>query len=224
MADDLVQQHDNGLKLLERIDAEYYRARAGTAWTDGPEMRQNLIGQWGAQATEWIKETAARLRSDSLALGRFRGAQALPVVPHGANIEWAGIHGTMEAKLEALRQIIDSRRRSAAGISIGAAGAVNFGTVFGEVRGTVVLLEQSGQRELARLLSEVVARLPAAKLSEPEKDDAAHLTQTLAEEASKRGTGRLSAVGRATATALGQILTRSADLAQIWQAIEPYLK
>lgn len=85
--------------------------------------------------------------------------------------------------------------------------------MLGDVRGSVIQLEQSGQRELAQLLAQIIEKLPTAKLSDSEKDDAAQLTRALAQEAEKQPGGKLSAVGRATATALGQILTRSAELA-----------
>lgn len=218
----LVRFHDEGLRVLDQIGHEYRAARNSAEWKDG---RYALIERWRVIATAWIKECAASLRNDSLAFGRFRAAEPIPVVPHGENVEWAGIHGTIEAKLEALRSIIDQRRRPAPAVAIGTAGAINFGTVYGDVRSSVVHLEQTGHAELAALLTRLIEKLPAAGLSDPERDDAAQLTRALADEAAKTARGsRLSAVGRATAQALGSILTRSAELAQIWQAIEPHLK
>ncbi|MCI0459624.1 MAG: hypothetical protein L0Z62_21960 [Gemmataceae bacterium] len=233
MAEDpLVRLHTHGYHLQRLIDMEYEDARRDpTSW---PARREGLIARWRRMAGQWaglVERTLAEGGRDLTAASRFHNAPQSAAVPHGANVEWAGIRGFLVARLGVLDQIIESRRRSAAppiiiagpvGMVGGSAGVVNLGTILGNVRGSVRNLEQSGQAELARLLSQVIERLPGAHLSDPEKDEAADLTKALADEAAKPG--RLSAVGRATAQALGQILTRSAELAQIWQAIEPSLR
>ena len=198
MADGLVDQHVRGLVILERIDAEYFATRASNPSVG--DYERALMG-WRGLATAWIVETEALLGSDSLAVSEFRAAVGPASAPPGHSVAWGGIRGGLEAKLEALRKIIGRHR--------------------GEPR-TGAMGAPSGRGELAALLAQVLEKLPAARLSESEKDDAAQLTRALTQEAAKPG--KLSAVGRATATALGHLLTRSAELARVWQAIEPLVR
>jgi hypothetical protein len=72
------------------------------------------------------------------------------------------------------------------------------------------------------MLGPLVEKVRATALSEVEKDDATELARALALEAAKPG--KLSAVGRATATALGQIVTRAPELVPLWQAIVPHVR
>ena len=101
--------------------------------------------------------------------------------------------------------------------------SVNLGTVHGDMRTSIQVMENRGQEQLARLLADLVAQIAASRLSAPEKDDAAQLVETLAREVATKPAGKLSAAVRPVASALGSILTRSAELAQIWQALQPFL-
>ena len=226
MAEDpIVRLHDNGFHLQRLIDSEYHGAHNDpAAWNAG---RDELIIRWWRMTNEWAfsAETTLSAESDLTAVARFHDAPRSSTAPPGANEEWAAIHDFLGVRLRALRDIIDSRRRGAPTINIsnigGSAGVINFGTILGDARGSVTQLQQSGQDALARLLGQVIEKLPGTRLSDPEKDDAAHLTKALADEASKPG--KLSALGRAAGQTLGAILTRSAELAQIWEAIKPYV-
>lgn len=100
---------------------------------------------------------------------------------------------------------------------------VNLGTIHGDMRAAIQVMESRGQEQLARLLADLVAQIAASQMSAPEKDDAAQLAGTLAREVAAQPAGKLSAAVRPVASALGSILTRSAELAQIWQALQPFL-
>ncbi len=100
---------------------------------------------------------------------------------------------------------------------------VNLGTIHGDMRASIQIIESRGQEQLARLLADLVAQIAASRLPATEKDDAAQLVGTLAREVASQPAGKLSAAVRPVASALGSILTRSAEFAQIWQAIQPYL-
>lgn len=88
---------------------------------------------------------------------------------------------------------------------------MNLGTVHGDMRASIQIIENRGQEQLARLLADLVARIPTTPLADPEKDDAVQLARTFAQEVATHPPGRLSAAARAVGSALGPILTRSAE-------------
>jgi hypothetical protein len=100
---------------------------------------------------------------------------------------------------------------------------VNLGTIHGDMHNSIQIIENRGQEQLARLIADLIARIPTAHLSAPDRDDAVDLAEALAREVAAHPAGRLSAGARAVVSVLGPILTRSAELAQIWQAIQPLL-
>jgi hypothetical protein len=87
------------------------------------------------------------------------------------------------------------------------------------------VLQESGQEHLAALFSQLLEKLPAARdLLAAQKEEAAELVQGLAEETARRPSGgRFSAMGKSAARVLEEIVTKSADLASIWEAIKQLL-
>ncbi len=202
MTDALVDHHAKGLAILERIDAEYFATRASNPSVG--DYERALMG-WRGLATAWIVDTEELLAGDPAAVASFRAATAPASAPAGHSVAWGGIRGGREVKLEALRRIIERRRADPSGwAGPGRAGS------------------PPGARELVALLKPLVEKVRATALSEVEKDDATELARALALEASRPGA--LSAVGRATAAALGQIVTRAPELVPLWQAIVPHVR
>jgi hypothetical protein len=221
MADALLVQHRNGLAILERINGEYSELR-GTTFSAGDD--QGALTRWRGWATLWIRETEALLGSDSLAIGQFRSANAGPAsTPVGHSIAWGGIRGTMEAKLEALRQIIEKRQSIGGTTTVvvhGVVGNLNTGTVIGDLKATVSTLHQGGQADLARLMEQLVDGLVKTKhLADRERGQALELARAMAEEVAKPAEHRSLTVIETVASRLGTIVAKAADLASIWRAI-----
>jgi hypothetical protein len=109
-------------------------------------------------------------------------------------------------------------------ISNSVVGSVNLGAVLGDLKVSVNALQLGGQSELADLVKQLVDRIPTAvALSPGQRREALELTRTLSEEMQKEPERRATATIRTVAPVLGSLLTRAAELAAIWQAIQPYL-
>ncbi len=221
--DPLVRLHDDGYALQRRLEREYADARRDpAAWQI---QRQELILGWRRSATEWAATVEKVLADakDTRLLARFHNAPASSSAAHGVNVEWSRIHDYLVARLRVLEAIAEAPSRIAPPtINIaGSVGVVNLGTILGDARGSVTHLQDSGQTELANVLRQLIETLPATQLSVDEKGEVAELTKALADEASKPG--RLSTLGRVAGQALGAILTRSAELGQIWESLKSYL-
>jgi hypothetical protein len=221
----LVNQHQKGFAILERINGEYSALLQTTFSTrDDPEA----IARWRGWVTAWIREPETLL-GDSLAIGQFRAANAGPAsTPVGHSIAWGGLSGTMEAKLEALRQIIEKRLLSAGTTTTvvvhGVVGNLNMGTVIGDLRASVSALQQGGQAELARLMDRLVDALTKSReLSEGERNQALELARAMADEIAKSAERRSGTVIETVATRLATIVSKAADLAPIWRAIVAWL-
>lgn len=227
MAEDpLIPLYKHGYEIQRQITKEYREARRDpTIWE---AMRVTLIGRWRKSGGEWSAQTSRVLQGDGTdytAVSRFRNPPpAGSVAGHGVNEEYAEVYDSLSARLRVLENLIDMRRiQSGPSINIsGDVGVLNLGLILGGARGSVTQLQQSGNAaDLARLLGQLIDKLPEAGLSTGDTEEAAHLTKAIADEA--RRPGRLSAIGRAGAQALGSIVTRSSELAQIWDSIKPYV-
>jgi hypothetical protein len=228
MAEDpLVKLHADGFYIQRLIETEYDDVHRDQAtWL---ARKEALIGRWRRMARDWAVAVEATLGGDSVSLVRFHNAQASPSVPVGMDIAWAGIRGFVVVRLEVLTRILEGRR-SASGAqitigSIGGPGAVNLGTVHGGMNVSLKVLQESGEGQLAALFAQLLEKLPAARdLLAAQKEEVAELAQGLAEETARRPSGgRLSVMGKAAARMLGEIVTKSADLASIWEAIKQLL-
>lgn len=218
--DPLVRLHAHGYHVQRQIAMEYRAACDDPAWA---AQCGTLLARWRGIALEWAGQVETALAGDGTnltAVSRFHNAPQPSSAPVGVDLEWAGIHDYVVVRLDVLGQIIEARRPSAAApLSV---GVLNLGTILGDVHGSVTHLQQSGHAELAQLLRQVIEKLPTSDLSDIDKGDAAHFTRVLAEEAARPG--KLSSAGWTMARALGQILTRSAEFAQVWQGIDTLLK
>jgi len=225
--DPLARLHTHGFYVQRLLEMEYEdAARDETTW---PTRKPALMGRWRRMAMDWAGAVETALGSDMVAVARFHNAQAPSALPEGYDIDWSSLRGWLMRRLEILGQAVESRRaHSGANItigSIGGPGAVNLGTVHGGMNVSVRVLQDSGQGQLASLFAQLLEKIPtAANLQAGEIEEAAELAQGLAEETARRPSGgRLSAIGKAAATALGHIVTKSADLVRIWEAIEKVL-
>ena len=209
-------------------------------------FRDSLPTEWRTFPARYAEEYEAILR-DLASAGLDVGALALPANavtrrPLISNYETRGrtwsnpeidstvLRSRIGGAIATVEHVLDQfSERAPAPSPLAGLGAVTFsnstvnlGTIHGDMRTSIQVIQDRGQEQLARLLADLVAQIAASRLSAPEKDDATQLAGTLAREVAAQPAGKLSAAVRPVASALGSILTRSAELVQIWQAIQPF--
>jgi hypothetical protein len=190
---------------------------------DGAELAL-LARQWAARlASPSGKEMPLRSCSDAshprgereYHVRAYEDSAARPAAP-----AWDRVRDLQE-KRHAMTQ---DRRPITINIDHSIVGNLNLGHVMGSLQASVTALSEGGQADLAALLRDLVERIPgASELSSHERQMALELTSTLSEELRKEPERRFGATIRAVASALGPIVTRTAELAAIWEAIKPYL-
>lgn len=100
---------------------------------------------------------------------------------------------------------------------------LNLGTVMGDLNAAVQSIHEAGNAQLAKILKDLIERVAAdADLGEERRDAIESLT-VISEEAALPADQRRPGMVRRLMSGLGPLLTRTAELAQIWQVAGPMI-
>ena len=102
--------------------------------------------------------------------------------------------------------------------------ALNLGNVMGNIQSVIVSLEDSGNRELAEGLKNLIEKVAAAEELGSQRRDVIDSLTVIGEEAAKPQTDRRTGVARSLMRSVGAALGHVANLAQIWTALAPLIE
>jgi hypothetical protein len=182
------------------------------------DIEQMLDAQW-ARASDAVMRSAGASATDvQRVLASGQHADTLLRLKSEAGRE-IGILQT-EVRLR-----MHEPARPASGITINiqesTVGALNLGNVMGDLRATVVSLHDAGNAELATILKDLIERVAAAAELGDERREIIESLTVVAEQATLPEDRRKPGMVRKLMTGFGPVLSRIAELAQVWEAAGP---
>jgi hypothetical protein len=103
-------------------------------------------------------------------------------------------------------------------------GALNLGTVLGDLQTNLTILRTGGQEELADELKRLAEAIGQSEALGERRKDALEQVAAISAEAQKPAEKRSLGVIKAIAFALGTTLATVADVSTAWDAVHPLIK
>jgi hypothetical protein len=230
MADNAIfGQLEAGCGLQESIRTEYKAARREGSFA---HRRDELINEWRTRTARWLEATENILAKSSvpLVLPRFKNARGSAQVADGENAKWSALDNLLRAKLAILYEIhkasvAQTEKTIVFNIQHSVVGSVNLAPVLGSLEVSVSALQRGGQDDLARVIKDLVEKIPqSTELTPDERRNALELTNSLSEEMNKEPNRRAKATISAILSGLDALLARASQLAALWQIIQGFLR